>query len=255
MFNSISQDYSKCHLSQMTAGLLLFDKLKIYIPNADILDIGTGKGDFLTLFKENGSRSISVLDNSSNFIEYVKANYSFLKKCYCLNAEEMTFNSEYDILFCNSVFMWLKREVIGKFYKALRKNGIFSLQAPYSKSYCPTFDSLYSELLQNRITKKIFQSYREPIKLYSRDEYIRMFNAYSFEIFDIETINTEVKMSKLEFENYFFSSAPAVLYLNLNNYRIKPTQEYFSELKNIFHKVYFYDEIYSETIFCWSLSV
>ncbi len=88
-----------------------------------ILDLGCGTG---TLTKQLAERCNYVLgiDSSDTMIQEAKRSYPYLD-FETVNALEILYECEWDIIFSNAVFHWINNHnlLLQKIYKALKQNG------------------------------------------------------------------------------------------------------------------------------------
>ena len=144
-------------------------------------------------------------------------------------AEEITFNEQFDIIFCNSVMQWFKDIEIAfaRFHKALKPGGKLGIQAPAKKNYCPNF---------RKGIKSIFSRFRNPWFFYeTEDEYQEKLKQHGFNpvICRIDKIETKHKSDEV-FD--IFNSGAAADYLNQDFYDIKIDDNYINDFRDIINK-------------------
>ena len=71
-----------------------------------ILDIGCGNGTLTKKIKDLGARVVGI-DQSEEMIELAKSNFKEIE-FHQMNAETLNFKSEFDGIFSNAVFHWIK---------------------------------------------------------------------------------------------------------------------------------------------------
>jgi 2-polyprenyl-3-methyl-5-hydroxy-6-metoxy-1,4-benzoquinol methylase len=99
-------------------------------PPFKVLDLGCGIGKWNLLWRKLGA-IYEGLDASPSAIEIARKRHPDLK-FYLMRAEEMDFEEEYDVIFCNTVLQHVKHEnkkkLLPKVWKALKSNGLFIFQ-------------------------------------------------------------------------------------------------------------------------------
>ncbi len=99
------------------------------------------------------------------------------------SAEEMEFEEEFDVIFCNSAFQWFNPyKALEKCFKALREGGRIGIQAPAKENYCPNFIKAVGEVRESEIGE-IFAHFRSPwFFLESEEEYVELFESFGFRV-------------------------------------------------------------------------
>ncbi len=121
-----------------------------YIKNGDVLDLGCGEGRDSVFLSLEGF-NVEAIDSSSNSIH----NTNQLSKIYNVNLElkkeninKITFDKKYDLILCNFVLHFLKKDkiynIINKIKNSTKNNGInvFSVLTEKNKN---KFEYLFKE--------------------------------------------------------------------------------------------------------------
>jgi ubiquinone/menaquinone biosynthesis C-methylase UbiE len=234
-FNEVSKKYAGIASIQKDASNILFDLLNIK-NNESVLDAGCGSGSLTKIIREKTNGIITGIDPSKGMIDEAIKNYSKDKiEFVVLNTEDIAYDNCFDVIFCNSAFMWFKdhKKVLNGFYKALRNGGRIGIQAPAKTVYCPIFVKAVKQVSIDEKTKKFYKHLKHPLLfLNSAGAYKKMFEKAGFKVVfaKIQKIN-----SKKTPEDVYkiFSSGAIVSYLNQDFYEIKITEEYINDFKNI----------------------
>ena len=120
-WNSILYDNKHDFVAEYGKGLLEF------VPenrNQSILDLGCGTGT-LTTQLTNFADTIIGVDSSLNMIEKAKSQFHNIKFMVC-DALSLPFKNEFDVVFSNAVFHWIKDHdsLLKNVYKVLKEKGI-----------------------------------------------------------------------------------------------------------------------------------
>jgi len=217
-FSEVAKSYDKISIVQKSASDKLFELLSIK-PTEDVLDLGCGTGELTAKIRKITSGKVVGIDAEKEMIEkalnkYGKENIIFKVE----KAEEINYEDEFDVIFCNSAFQWFKNPdiVLQKCYKAL-KTGI---QAPARKVCSPNFIQAIEEVKKHPKTKEIFKFFEEPwFFLKTPEEYQKLFEKNGFKVLYCEIEKKCTKHTPEEVYNIFNSGA-VTGYLNPRYYKI-----------------------------------
>jgi ubiquinone/menaquinone biosynthesis C-methylase UbiE len=217
---------------------ILFELLDIQ-PNDNVLDLGCGTGHITKLIRENTEGKVVGVDSSAGMIEKAKekwANYNIVfLKC---SAEELDYQNEFEIIFCNSTFQWFTNpgQALKTCYSSLRKGGKMAIQSPARDDYCPNFLKAIEEVKRAEATKDIFTEFKSPwFFRNTADEYKRLFEDAGFNV-EKSTIDKVVTNHSADEAYRIFESGAAAGYLNQDYYRTRLTQEYTDIFRSIVRK-------------------
>lgn len=122
------------------------DMIEQYAKRGKILDIGCGKGEFLSLAKERGWE-IFGLEPSKGFAEFISKNYGLNITSKPL--EEAGYqDSFFDVVVLNMVLEHIDepRKMLGLIGRILKKNGILFIEVPNMESLMLKTAALYFKL-------------------------------------------------------------------------------------------------------------
>ena len=221
-FSTISGKYKEKSLVQTPAGQQLINLLSIPT-ESDILDVGCGAGNVTLELQKTTTGRVVGIDSSLGMIREARAFCDGQGiEFYNMADNEMSFDDEFDIVFCNSAFQWFTDPLttLGCFWKALRHSGKVGIQAPAKKRYSPNFVDAVEYACELEEIGEMFKFFRSPWFFYdSAEEYRALFEQAGFTVehCEIETVHQQMTIEKV-FD--VFNSGAAAGYLN---------QEYFSK--------------------------
>jgi trans-aconitate methyltransferase len=237
-FTGISSKYEKDSVVQKSASKILFDLLDIQ-PTDNVLDLGCGTGHITKIIRDKTNGKVVGVDPSKGMIERANKKYSDNGLVFRIcSAEELDYENEFEIVFCNSAFQWFKnhKKALRACFKALRRNGKIAIQAPAKEVYCPNFITAINAVKNNESTKTIFESFRQPwLFLNTSEEYSKLFEDVGFRV-DSAWIDEVVTFHSPNEVYKIFESGAVAGYLNQKYYHKTLTREYVSKFKNIVMK-------------------
>jgi trans-aconitate methyltransferase len=240
-FSGVSSRYEKDSVAQSAAATELLRLLDIK-KTENVLDLGCGVGHITRKIREmTGGRVVGV-DPSSGMIEQAKRNLRGMDiKFEIGSAEEIAYEEEFDVIFCNSAFQWFKNTslAVKNCYNALRKHGRIGIQAPAKKRYGSTFAEAIGKVKRDTRTKDVFAGFRSPwFFLETAEEYSELFRKEGFNVSFSEIKNMETKHSPEEVFN-IFSSGAAAGYLNQDFYDVELSDDYIKSFNDIFKQAFY----------------
>jgi trans-aconitate methyltransferase len=234
-FSAISGSYSEKSMIQKSASEILIDLLDIR-GYEKILDVGCGTGKLTSRLLKLTRNNITGTDPSEGMIQEAKKQNKFKRLQFRqVSAEELDYNKEFDIIFCNSALQWIKDidKVLDNFYTALKAGGKVGIQAPARNIYSPNFIKAIDKVKKNKRTIDVFAKFQNPWLFYdSPEEYRSVFERHRFNV-DYCNINTIKSLYSPEEVFKIFSSGAAAGYLNSDYYPVPVTDDYINSFNSI----------------------
>lgn len=233
-FSEIAREYDRRALVQTSAGERLLALLNIKAHD-DVLDLGCGTGNLTMKIREKTSGRVVGIDAEVEMIEEARKKYGDSILFEAISVENMTYNQEFDVVFCNSVFQWFRNpeQNIDKCYNALRKGGRIGVQAPARGVYCPNFIEAIERVRQDTETGEIFKHFNEPwFFLETEEQYRALFEKAGFQVVhcEIEEVTTEHTPEEVF---RIFESGASAGYLNQRYYGIRVDKDYIKRFREI----------------------
>jgi ubiquinone/menaquinone biosynthesis C-methylase UbiE len=234
-FNEISSRYEKDSVVQGSASEILFDMLHIQ-PNDDVLDLGCGTGHIAKFIQEKTKGKVVAVDPSEGMIKKAQEKFSsqdiLFRVC---SAEQLDYQDEFDIIFCNSAFQWFvnPQQALKSCLRSLRMHGKMAIQAPAKDHYCPNFLRAIDEVKNDKDTQGIFSCFKAPwFFRNTAKEYAALFESVGFKVAK-STIDKVVTSHAIEEAYKIFESGAAAGYLNQDYYSTPLSQKYIERFRNI----------------------
>lgn len=172
-FSAIAARYEHDSLIQKSAAEKLFGLLEIN-GTEDVLDLGCGTGNLTRKIRGmTGGRVVGV-DPSEGMIREAALNLAGKDASHLVvTAEELTFDEEFDVIFCNSAFQWFRDPQIAfrNCHNTLRNGGRIGIQAPAQQTYCLNFLNAVDAVAHDNRTRQtcalccslLFRAGRSPL--------------------------------------------------------------------------------------------
>ncbi len=239
-FNRIAERYSSSSIIQSSASEILFSLLDIQAGES-ILDIGCGTGNLTKKLFDLSQGKVKGIDPSDGMINESIKNYGSVISFQNCSAEDMVFENEFDVVFCNSAFMWISDtfKAVDNIYRALKPGGRVGIQAPAKNEYCPNFLNALEAVKKHPELGRVFSGFKSPwMFLETAVDYSKLFSDRNFkvpfsEIQTIETSHAPDEVFKI------FASGAIAGYLNGDYYNCGITDEYIREFQNIIREDFF----------------
>jgi len=239
-FSDVASDYEKRSLVQKSAAEILLGLIDIK-KTEDVLDLGCGTGNLTERIRRATSRRVEGIDPSEEMIVQAKKSYQrFGIEFIVSKAEEIEYDREFDVIFCNSAFQWVidPEKAVRNCHRALRDGGRMGIQAPATSNYSPTFVEAVKSVEQNPATKETFSHFKPPwFFMETSAEYRELFKKSGFTV-ALSEINTVKSRHSPEEAFGIFSSGAAVGYLNPNCYLSGLDSGYVSNFNMIVRKYF-----------------
>ncbi|NPV01113.1 MAG: methyltransferase domain-containing protein [Brevinematales bacterium] len=234
-FTEIAKRYRGTSVVQSSAADILFSLLKIS-DGESVLDIGCGTGNLTKKIRALTSAPITGIDPSEGMIRECVEKYGadgirFIR----MDAQDMDFENEFDVIFCNSTFQWFRDPSKGaeNMRRALKPGGRAGIQAPAMHAYCPQFIDAVRRVKNNPAIGEIFTRWANP--WYYRDtaqEYANIFTGQGFRVEFAEIQSIESSHTPEQAYDIFASGAIAG-YLNRDYYEGGYEDFYAEEFRRI----------------------
>ncbi|HWQ48487.1 MAG TPA: methyltransferase domain-containing protein [Methanosarcina sp.] len=185
--------YSSNSSAQKNWGFELLAKLNLR-GNERFLDIGCGDGKLSAEMAKNLPEGYVLgIDLSEEMITFARNHYpqeKFPNLAFMqANASELTFDSEFDIVFSNAVLHWIKapEAALKGFWKSLKPGGIFLAQLGGRGNAAEIFKIL-DYMLENEKWRSYFKDFVFPYGFYGPEEYGKWLKDTGFSIKRLELI-------------------------------------------------------------------
>jgi len=233
-FSEIARRYKETSIIQKSAADILFALLKIQ-PAENVLDIGCGTGNLTRKIYEISGGTVVGIDPAAGMISESKKVFGKDIEFLVRSAEEIDFVNQFDVIFCNSAFQWIKNidKAISNFHRSLKKGGRIGIQAPARKNYSPNFIEAIETVKKNPYCARYMQDFISPWSLLeTARDYASCFTRHSFKVAfsKIQTIST---FHSPEETYEIFASGATAGYLNKDNYKYGFDQRYWEEFQQV----------------------
>jgi trans-aconitate methyltransferase len=193
-FSEIAKRYQETSLVQQSAAETLFHLLTIG-SSEDVLDVGCGAGNLTKKIRGATSARVVGIDPADGMIERAAREHGEGIDFAVLSAEAMAFHEEFDIIFCNSTFQWVRSadKAVAGFASALRAGGRVGIQAPARSDYCPNFLSAIEAVAADPSLGPTFAHFQSPWCFFQdASEYSALFVRHGFQVpfAEIQTVNS-----------------------------------------------------------------
>lgn len=232
-FDSKAARYEQDGLVQKAASDILLGLLSIQ-PGECVLDAGCGSGGVTARIAAMTGCSVLGIDASEGMIRTARTSFqAFNLDFEVVPAEAALFNSEWDVVFCNSAFQWFSpvEDAVRSLFQALRPGGRLGVQAPATNRYCPQFLTALDEVKARPETRKTFSRFHSPFFfLDSAEAYQALFERAGFAVQHCE-LRTEHTRFTLDEAYRVFQSGAENGYLNQAFYDAPVTDAYISAFR------------------------
>ena len=235
-FSHVADVYEKTALVQKYASNVLRDLLDIK-NGEDVLDLGCGPGNITREVALATRGRVVGVDVAPGMIEGARRGEAgSVKLSFAVrDAYELGFDSEFDIIICNSAFQWFSSpdEVLRQCQLALKKGGRMGIQAPATSNYCPNFVAAEKKIRCDPVTGPVFAGYASPWFFQeSAADYAQLFERNGFKVRHSEIVREETNYSAEQVFKIYQSGAENG-YLNQLNYQEPLTQEYIETFRSL----------------------
>jgi trans-aconitate 2-methyltransferase len=232
VFDNVSGKYGKISLIQAAAGDKLIGLLDL-TGREDILDVGCGPGQITARLKTASSGRVEGTDISKGMIEQAQKAYPRIKFVQ-VAAEDMDYDSEFDVVFCNSSFQWFPRpeKALVAMHKALRPGGCLGLAQPATRTWSSCFITVAQEAGGQPDTAAVFSRWKSPWFFPENEETCeRLFSSAGFKTHHLRIVHETASYTVEKALANFLSGAGQGFILP-QNYAIPVPENYFELFKS-----------------------
>lgn len=234
-FSNIAKRYEESSIVQKSAGDMLLSLLDIR-QHESVLDVGCGTGNLTKkIYDVTKGKTVGV-DVSEGMIRECLSAFSHTGiQFHTMRAEDLSYENEFDVIFCNSTFQWVQNvdAVISNFSQALKKGGRVGIQAPAKKEYSPNFISAVHKVAKNPRTREYYDGFRSPwFFLDTSEEYSEYFCKHHLRV-ALSRIQTVESFHSPEETFKIFASGAIAGYLNEKYYTKGFNENYCDEFQRI----------------------
>lgn len=207
-FDKVSGYYKDKALIQQTAASNLLSLMEIR-KSDNILDVACGPGHIANKLSKITSGKVTGIDISEGMIQQAKNFYPDMDFRH-IAAEDIDYENEFDIAFCNSSLMWFENpgKAIKGIFNALKTGGKLALACPATSDWSPWFGKLISKVAAFSDIKSIFTHWKSPwFFLPAKDDYRVFFEKQGFKTEFIEIRQEITDYSVDEAYNIYLSGA------------------------------------------------
>ncbi len=231
-FSEIAKRYRETSLVQQSAAETLFRLLAIG-SSEDVLDVGCGTGNLTKKIRLSTSGKVVGIDPAEGMIERAAREHGDGVDFVVSSAETMSFHEEFDTIFCNSAFQWVRDadKAVAGFARALRAGGRVGVQAPACSDYCPNFLSAIEAVDAEPSLGPTFAHFKSPwLFLQNAGEYSTLFVRHGFQVpfAEIQTVDSTYTPCQT-FE--IFASGAIAGYLDPSRYGCPIDERYRTEFR------------------------
>lgn len=231
-FGNISDQYKEKSLVQQKAALKLLNLLKVGSSD-DVIDIACGPGHITNLLSRVTGGRVVGIDISEGMIKHARTLYPETEFKQ-VAAEDLDYNNEFDIAFCNSALQWFSDpdRAIKAIFDSLKKSGKLGLACPATSNWSPWFDRLISKVAEHKEIKSIFSHWKSPwFHLPTKNDYKLFFEKHGFTTISIDIEHEQTDYSIDEAFNVYLSGA-ANGYTGKGYYDIEINEDYINAFNN-----------------------
>ncbi|MDW5551916.1 class I SAM-dependent methyltransferase [Methanosarcina sp.] len=232
--------YSSNSSAQKNWGFELLAKLG-FKGNEKFLDVGCGDGKLSAeVAKSLPEGTVLGIDLSEEMITFARNHYSQEKfpnlSFMQANASELTFDSEFDIVFSNAALHWIKapEAALNGFWKSLKPGGIFLAQLG-GRGNAEEILKVLDYMLESEKWSSYFGDFVFPYGFYGPDEYGKWLKDAGFSIKRLELIAKDMALQE---ESGLFASIASTWHPYIQRVPQELKENFINELVALFVKNY-----------------
>ena len=195
--------YASSSSAQNNWGLELLTKLSLK-GNERVLDVGCGDGRLSAEIAKNlPEGSILGIDISETMVNFAKAHYppeQFPNLAFMqVDAGELPFDSEYDIIFSNAALHWIKdpEPVLKGFWRSLRPGGALLMQFG-GRGNAAEILKIIDSMLEDEKWSCYFRDFVFPYGFYGPEEYREWLKNAGFTVKRLEMNSKDMALAGKE---------------------------------------------------------
>lgn len=199
MYNWDPRLYSSNSSAQKDWGLTLLAKIELK-GNERLLDIGCGDGKLSAEIAKNlPEGSVLGIDLSEAMITFARNHYppeKFPNLAFMqIGASELTFESEFDIVFSNAAFHWMKdlEHILENLWKSLKPGGVLLAQCG-SRGNAVEIFKIVDLMIENEKWNPYFKGFLFPFGFYGPEEYGKWLKNAGFSVRRLELIPKDLAL-------------------------------------------------------------
>jgi SAM-dependent methyltransferase len=208
-------------------------------PDEDVLDVGCGTGHLLRRVRAVTRGRVEGVDPSAAMVEVAGRLAAGVGFRVCA-AEELPFESEFDVVLSSSALQWFRDPARGlaRMRDALRPGGRLALQAPARHDYCPNFVAAMAEVARDPETAATFARFRSPwFFLESAGEYAALLAMAGLTVREARIDAVRARVPPAEVMTAFESAAVAA-YLGQSCYDVPLPGEYVARARALVRRAF-----------------
>ncbi|MHB8896309.1 MAG: methyltransferase domain-containing protein [Candidatus Geothermincolia bacterium] len=225
-FDGVAGEYGGKSLVQASAARKLLGLVELG-PRESVLDVGCGPGHITRqLAGITGGRVVGT-DISAGMIAEAARKYPGIE-FRRVAAEDLDFEGEFDVVFCNSALQWFAdgRCAVGRMYAALEPGGRLGLACPSTPDFAPWFNRIVETVSRRPEIAPTYAHRRSPwFHLPDLPAYRAFFEEIGFHTRHAE-LEHEVTEYTLEQAFGIYSTGAAQGFIGRDYYDVELTDEY-----------------------------
>ncbi|MDA8099494.1 MAG: methyltransferase domain-containing protein [Nitrospiraceae bacterium] len=211
-----AQKYDAVKAPQIDAGRELIALARVR-ENDDILDLGCGTGKLTADLARLASKgSVTGVDPSEEMLGKAKdvSNITGNMRLVKAAAEDLSFDSAFDLVFSNSAMQWVKEQsrAVQAAHRSLKKGGRIAFQLP-ARDFCPAFFSGVETAVSDLGYERFFEGWQSPWYFPGQREYAHLLANAGFASVDVFPRQYELVFSTVNDVTAWWSSAGLRPYL------------------------------------------
>ncbi len=207
-FDNVSGQYKEKAIIQNTAASNLLSLIELRKSDS-IIDIACGPGHITYRLSKITTGKVTGIDISEGMIRQARNLYPGIDFRQ-IAAEDIDYENEFDIAFCNSSLMWFANpgKAIKGIYYALKTGGMLALSCPATSDWSPWFGRIISKVTASAEIRHVFYHWKNPwFFLPAKEDYQSFFEKQGFKIEYMEIKNEITDYSIEEAYNIYLSGA------------------------------------------------